>query len=101
MKSMEKDKAVKELTNKEKELLATLRSKQTALNKLQIEIEKVIASSGKSGSASGKKGNIPATLSPSEMKLSSSFAANKGILPWPTEKGCGCEHLRRTCPSGA
>jgi murein hydrolase activator len=84
---LEKDKAVKELTNKEKELLATLRVKQTALNKLQIEIEKVVASAGKRSSAPGSKSSAPATLSPSEMKLSSSFAANKGILPWPTEKG--------------
>jgi len=83
----EKDKAVKELTNKEKELLATLRVKQTALNKLQIEIEKVVASAGKRTSPSGSKTSTPATLSPSEMKLSSSFAANKGLLPWPTEKG--------------
>jgi murein hydrolase activator len=83
----EKDKAGKELTNKEKELLATLRVKQTALNKLQIEIEKVVASAGKRSSAPGSKSNAPATLSPSEMKLSSSFAANKGNLPWPTEKG--------------
>jgi septal ring factor EnvC (AmiA/AmiB activator) len=83
----EKDKAVKELTNKEKELLATLRVKQTALNKLQIEIEKVVASAGKRTSPSGSKTGTPATLSPSEMKLSSSFAANKGLLPWPTEKG--------------
>jgi murein hydrolase activator len=84
---LEKDKAVKELTNKEKELLATLRVKQTALNKLQIEIEKVVASAGKKSSAPGSKNSAPAVLSPSEMKLSSSFAANKGILPWPTEKG--------------
>jgi murein hydrolase activator len=82
----EKDKAVKDLSKKEKELLATLKTKQTALNKLQIEIQKVIAASGKS-SASGSKGKAMAALSPAEMKLSGSFAANKGILPWPAEKG--------------
>jgi murein hydrolase activator len=95
----DKDKSVKELTQKEKQLMATLKQKQQAAEKLQREIEKLIAeeiaAAAKRAKTSVKNEAKPKMettktdimLTPKEMELSSSFAANKGKLPWPSEKG--------------
>jgi len=94
-----KNNAVQELSKKEKQLVATLRDKQEAALKLQKEIEKLIAEEIKASAIRAKKiaktENKPKPeitetkimLTPVEMELSSSFAANKGKLPWPSEKG--------------
>jgi septal ring factor EnvC (AmiA/AmiB activator) len=94
-----KDKSVKELTQKEKQLMATLKQKQQAAEKLQREIEKAITEEIAAAAKRAKStvNNEPKTkmettrteimLTPKEMELSSSFAANKGKLPWPSEKG--------------
>jgi murein hydrolase activator len=94
-----KDKAVQDLSKKEKQLVATLREKQETAQKLQREIEKIIAEEIKASAIRAKKAakteNKPKPeitetkimLTPVEMELSSSFAANKGKLPWPSEKG--------------
>jgi murein hydrolase activator len=96
---LDKDKSVKELTQKEKQLMATLKQKQQAADKLQREIEKLItqeieaaARRAKSTVKNEAKPKMETTktdimLTPKEMELSSSFAANKGKLPWPSEKG--------------
>jgi septal ring factor EnvC (AmiA/AmiB activator) len=97
----EKDKSVKELSKKEKQLMVTLRQKQLAANQLQIEIQKMISAEIRNAAARAKKeehkdvktakeskspgGEI--MLTPVERELSSSFASNKGRLPWPTERG--------------
>jgi murein hydrolase activator len=93
----QKDQAVTELSKKEKQLVATLKTKQQAASKLQKEIENLIASDikashgkakTKTGAASKKSSPTPEmTLTPVEKELSSSFASNKGKLPWPSEKG--------------
>ncbi len=95
----DKDKAVKELTQKEKQLAAKLREKQQASLKLQIEIEKLIAREIKASTERAKKetggekksktsvASNEMVLTPSERELSTSFAANKGKLPWPSERG--------------
>jgi murein hydrolase activator len=84
----EKDRTVKELTKKEKELLATLKTKQAALDKLQAEIEKLIASErAVAKKASGSKTSTEMSLTPAEKQLSGTFAASRGALPWPSEKG--------------
>ena len=84
----EKDKTVKELTKKEKELLATLRAKQNALNKLKAEIEKLIAAERANVTKStGSKTSTGMSLTPAEKHLSGTFAANKGSLPWPSDRG--------------
>lgn len=94
-----KDKTVRELSQKEKQLVATLREKQLAADKLQREIEKLIAEEIKASAARAKKAEksgakakpdiskTEMTLTPVEMELSSSFSANRGKLPWPSEKG--------------
>ena len=95
----DKDKAVKELTQKEKQLVSKLKEKQQASLKLQIEIEKLISREIKASAERAKKAAKSDTrtksettgteimLNPVERELSSSFAANKGKLPWPSEKG--------------
>ena len=94
-----KNNAIQELSKKEKQLVATLRDKQESAQKLQREIEKLIAEEIKESAIRAKKTakteNKPKPeitetkimLTPVEMELSSSFAANKGKLPWPSEKG--------------
>lgn len=82
----EKDRSVKQLTKKEKELLSTLKTKEASLKKLKEEIEKVIAAE-RSGTTGAGKSATAAPMTPAEKKLSGNFAANKGGLPWPSEKG--------------
>jgi murein hydrolase activator len=94
-----KNQAVQELNKKEKQLLATLKEKQEAAKKLQKEIEKIIAEEIRQSELRARKeaktdNKSKATvtdtrimLTPVEMELSSSFSANKGKLPWPSEKG--------------
>jgi murein hydrolase activator len=95
----EKDRSVQELSQKEKQLLATLKEKQKAADKLQQEIEKLIAAEIKASAERAKKSTKSETkpskgasgtemmLTPMEKELSNSFASNKGKLPWPLEKG--------------
>lgn len=79
---------IQKLNQKEKELLATIKEKEKAAKKLQKEIEKIIAeeidrASKKTGTT--KKGSYD--LTPEELQLSSDFQTNKGVLPWPLERG--------------
>lgn len=89
----EQDKTIKKLSQKEKELLRKLRDSEKAAKKLKKAIEDLIAEEIRKASESAKKtGTKPAPenkfgLTPSELQLSSSFAGNKGRLPWPTERG--------------
>ena len=95
----EKDKAVQQLTKKEKELEASLRAKQKAAQKLEDEIEKLIAAEIKAAAQKArtvdnsnpktkmKSVNTEIMLTHDEQVLSSSFASNKGRLPWPSERG--------------
>jgi len=92
----EKSQTVSQLKQKEKELRKQLKEKEQALNKLQNAIEALIAeeikksapktSSGGTGTSKPAKATTY-TMTPEEKELSSSFSANKGKLPWPTEKG--------------
>ncbi|MEI6575737.1 MAG: peptidoglycan DD-metalloendopeptidase family protein [Bacteroidota bacterium] len=92
----EKSQTVAQLKQKEKELRKQLKDKEQALNKLQGAIESLIAQEIKkstpkpttTNSSSAKPvQNTSYTMTPEEKELSSSFSANKGRLPWPTEKG--------------
>lgn len=95
--------AVKEMTAKEKQLLATIRTKQQAAQQLEGAIAKVIADEiraseerARKKEAAERKGSSAVTTTvtpgkmnytPKELELSSSFSANRGKLPWPCEKG--------------
>ena len=89
----EQDQTVKSLSKKERELLKKLRENEKAAKKLQKAIEDLIAEELRKAREAAKKSGTKPTpenafgLTPSEMKLSSSFAGNKGNLPWPTERG--------------
>jgi septal ring factor EnvC (AmiA/AmiB activator) len=99
----EKAKAVKELSAKEKQLLATLKTKQQAAQKLENAIEKLIADDiraseermrkkeakeNKPVTTPKAKGTSPSIdFTPREKELSSSFSANRGRLPWPCDNG--------------
>lgn len=98
---LDKAKAVKAFSSKEKQLLATLRTKQQAAQRLEYAIEKIIADEIKASaerarnedikagrpSSGGTAGKSVMTLTPAERQLSSTFAASRGRLPWPTERG--------------
>ena len=76
------------LNQKEKDLAATIREKEKAAKKLQAEIEKIIAEEIRLASEkSGTTATGTFALTPLEMELSASFEDNKGVLPWPLEKG--------------
>jgi len=95
----EKDKSVQQLSKKEKELETSLREKQQTAQKLEDEINKLIAAeiraaadrAKKNGNRNPKTQMKPASteimLTNDEQVLSSSFASNKGKLPWPSEHG--------------
>jgi len=101
LEKQEKAKTVRELSSKEKQLVATLRTKQQAAARLQYEIEKLIASEirasedrmrktdGSEKKPSGRIVSGPAVyeMTPGEKELSSSFASNRGRLPWPCDRG--------------
>ncbi len=80
--------AMRNLSKKEKELLATIDEKEKAANDLQNEIERIIAEEIR---LAAKKAGTTATgtfaLTPAEVKLSADFTSNKGGLPWPLERG--------------
>lgn len=80
--------AMRNLSKKEKELLATIDKKEKAAKKLQKEIEKIIAEEIR---LAAKKSGTTATgsyaLTPAEVQLSTDFTSNKGGLPWPLERG--------------
>ena len=102
----EKNNSVKKLQQKEKDLAKTIQQKEKEARKLQQSIEGIIADEIKKATDKNKTivktpttstnttkpVNVSATskelgLSDADIKLSNSFASNKGKLPWPTEKG--------------
>ncbi len=98
----EKAKAVKEFSSKEKQLLSTLRTKQKSAERLEFAIQKLIADeiraseerqrkadagAGKTTTAKSAGTRSTMSLTPREKELSSSFATNRGRLPWPCERG--------------
>ncbi|MGE0560192.1 MAG: murein hydrolase activator EnvC [Flavobacteriales bacterium] len=92
----EQETNVKKLQSKEQELRSDLNKKQEAERKLQKAIERIIeeeirkareaaAKANKSNTSTESKTSFPMT--PEALKLSNSFASNKGSLPWPVVEG--------------
>jgi len=91
----EKAKSVKEFSSKEKQLRSTLQTKQQAAQRQEYAIQKLIADEIRASKTEGKNRKATGTsaggnvleLTPVERQLSSSFSANRGHLPWPTDRG--------------
>ncbi len=73
------------LQSRENQLRKSIRDKEKQTKNLDRQIQKIILAE----TAPKKDLNTGKTyeLTPSEKKLTSSFALNKGKLPWPTERG--------------
>ncbi len=82
---------VKNLLQKEKDLLKTLRENERAVRRLQKAIEDIIAAEmlKKPGSArpNDEAASLGYSLTPAEVALSDDFSENKGKLPWPSMRG--------------
>ncbi len=81
----QKEQTKRKLSGREKKLRAQLRAKQREARKLTQRIKQTIADETKPVKKKGK--TITYSLTPEERKLSASFAAGKGKLPWPLERG--------------
>jgi len=82
----EKAEIIKSLKQKENELLKKLRKQKRDAKKLQRKITRIIEEEAKKAAARAKKTGKYA-LTPEEKLISTNFGANKGRLPWPTERG--------------
>lgn len=86
----EQETIVHKLQGKEQELKDKLRKKENAKRKLQKAIQRIIeAEIRKAREAAKKSGNTSKgfPMTPEALKLSNSFASNKGKLPWPVKQG--------------
>ena len=86
----EQENIVQQLQGKEQELKDKLKKKEAAKRKMQKAIQRIIESEiRKAREAAKKAGNTSKgfPMTPEALKLSNSFAANKGKLPWPVAQG--------------
>ena len=87
---VEQENIVQKLKGKEQELKEKLKKKEVAKRKLQKAIQRIIeAEIRKAREAAKKKGTTTKgfPMTPEALKLSNSFASNKGKLPWPVKLG--------------
>lgn len=88
----EQEKTLTQLQEQEKELLKKIREKEQEQKQLQLAIQRIIEEEiRKSREKAKTDGTKPAekglTLTPEAQKLSNTFEANKGKLPWPVAEG--------------
>lgn len=86
----EQENIVQKLQGKEQELKDELKKKEQAKRKLQKAIQRIIEEEiRKAREAAKKAGNKTKgfPMTPEALKLSNSFASNKGKLPWPVKQG--------------
>ena len=74
---------INSLKKREGELMDEVKEKRSIAEKLEREIERMIAEERRTLNAR----SIYETLTPEEKILSDSFEKNKGKFPWPTSKG--------------
>lgn len=74
---------IQKLKKREKELLREIEIKRKIAEDLEREIERIIEEERRKKNAR----SIYETLTPEERILSGNFEKNKGMLPWPTNKG--------------
>lgn len=88
----EQEKTLTQLQEQEKELLKKIKEKEQEQKQLQLAIQRIIEEEiRKSREKAKTDGTKPAekglTLTPEAQKLSNTFEANKGKLPWPVAEG--------------
>ena len=81
----EQNKEVNSLKSQERKLRNQLVAQQRKAQKLQKDIEKMIAAEAKKRKTTST--NLYEKLTPDERLVSNNFKENRGRLPWPTEKG--------------
>lgn len=88
----EQNQTITQLRRKENELMQRLREQERARQELQRSIERIIAEERRRSQEEARAAGRTVTpgtyaLTPEEQMLSNNFAGNKGILPWPVERG--------------
>ncbi len=86
----EQEDIVQKLQGKEQELKDKLKKTEQAKRRLQKAIQRIIEEEIKKARAAAKKSGNSSKgfpMTPEAMKLSNSFATNKGKLPWPVSQG--------------
>lgn len=89
---IEQEGIVKKLQEDEESLKKKLKKKQEAAKKLEKAIQKIIEEEIRKARKAAKEKGVDPTkkgfpLTPEALKLSNSFANNKGTLPWPILSG--------------
>ena len=77
------------LKKKEGTIQKSIKDKEAQAKQFQKEIDKIIAEEIRKANEKNKKSDKSdkMALTPTEKALSTSFALNKGALPWPVERG--------------
>jgi septal ring factor EnvC (AmiA/AmiB activator) len=87
----QQENVITKLQGKEQELKDKLRKKEEAAVKLQKAIQRIIEEEIRKAREEAKKAGKAETkgfpMTPEALKLSTSFEANKGKLPWPVAEG--------------
>jgi len=86
----EQENIVQKLQGKEQELKDRLKKKEQAKRKLQKAIQRIIEEEIRKAREAAKKNGKTSKgfpMTPEALKLSNSFASNKGKLPWPVKQG--------------
>jgi murein hydrolase activator len=78
---------VNQLSKKEREFRQQLTSKRKEVERLNREIERILAEAAKEKKSSGYR------ESAADKALSDNFESNKGRLPWPVQEGVIIEHF--------
>jgi len=87
----QQNKEVNSLKSKERQLNAQLEAKRRTVQRLDKELEKLIAAVAKKLNVSPT--NLYEALTPEERLTANSFRGNRGRLPWPTERGTITSHF--------
>jgi len=76
---------VKSLGNKEKQLKKDLEDKKRIAKKIESEIAKLIEEE--------RKKSLKTDMTPEQRLIGDNFSDNKGLLPWPVERGIITNHF--------